>query len=97
MSDNPLIKQQSLEDLAKHCVAQCEYPDADVFNTVLTACFQAKALGIDECINAVDCMLNSNTQYLNSHEKNMLIQTLNNLRLSYAYKRESIIKTYESD
>lgn len=96
MSNNPLTKQKSLEELAKQCTEQCEL-GADVFDIFLMACFQAKALGIDECINDIDSMLNSNTQHLTRNEKNILIQTLDNLRISYAYKRQLIIKNYDEN
>lgn len=94
MSNNPLTKQKSLEELAQQCIEQFEL-GTDIYAIILLACFQAKALGIDECVNDIDSMLNSSTQHLTRNEKNILIQTLNNLRISYAYKRQLIIKNYD--
>lgn len=92
---NPLSKQLSLDDLAKQYTTKCLSPGANIYNTILHACFQSKAQGIDECIHLIDSMINADNSQMSKNERNVMLRTLHNLRTSYAYQRELIIRTYD--
>lgn len=94
--DNPLINQPSIDDIAAQCASLCLETDANVYSLILNACFKSKFQGIDDCINLIDSMLNADTSQLTKNERNMMLRTLNNLRTSYVYQMELMIKNYDT-
>lgn len=93
--ENPLINQLSIDDIATQCASLCLEADVSIYNLILNACFKSKFHGIDECINLIDNMLNADMSQLTNSERNIMILTLNNLRISYVYQMELMIKKYD--
>jgi len=93
--ENPLIDNHSIDDIAELCAESCLESGVNVYKLVLDACFQSKSQGVDECMHLIDSMLNADTSQLTRNERNMMLQTLNNLRTFCAYQRELMIKSYD--
>lgn len=74
--ENPLTKKASLEIIAERCSSSILSSKEDTHRLVLDACFYAKAQGIDECMDLIDSMLNSDTSQLTRNEKTCYFEHL---------------------
>jgi hypothetical protein len=96
MSDeNPLVKQSSLDDIAENCTLACLEHGANLYRNIISACFESKFQGMDECMNFIDSMIHADISHLTGAEQRAVLLTLNNIRIAFAHQRELIIKAYD--